>query len=190
MSGVHDVVTTVINDIQTWVDMLPRALQVVAVFVLSVIPVVEGDIAAGIGMVAGIDWELTFLAATGGTVVAAWATTLWGTRIAAIRQTRRAARRAEQAEREAGVEAPDGAPDEVDGRHRNAAVRLLRQVDRYGLGPAMVLCGFISPIAVNCFVLALAGYDRKRLLVWSVVSAVINVGVVVAGATGLLHILL
>ncbi|WP_139024544.1 hypothetical protein [Corynebacterium nuruki] len=184
MSGVHDVVTTVINDIQTWVDMLPRALQVVAVFVLSVIPVVEGDIAAGIGMVAGIDWELTFLAATAGTVVAAWVTTLWGTRIAAIRQTRRAARRAERAEQEAG------APDEVDGRHRNAAVRLLRQVDRYGLGPAMVLCGFISPIAVNCFVLALAGYDRKRLLVWSVVSAVINVGVVVAGATGLLHILL
>lgn len=180
----HDVLDTIgahadaaVAALQVWVDARPRVLQIAVVFLLSVIPVVEGDIAAGIGMVAGVDWELTFLAAAGGTALAAWAAAVWGARIAARRRAGGGAQ-----------ESPDPAA-RVPSRRRDAASRVLARVDRYGLGPAMVLCGFVSPVALNTFVLAVAGVDRRRLVFWGVVSAVINVGVVVAGAAGVLHLL-
>lgn len=208
---IHDLVSTfhaatsfvasVVSDLQDAVDVLPPVLQFFAVFLLSVIPVVEGDIAAGIGMVAGVAWEFTLLAATAGTALASWGGAVWGSRIAGRRRGR-AAVAAEDAGAGADVvdDDSDGTAGSVDGaedadtavpsRRRDAARRLLARVDRYGLGPAMVLGGFVSPVAVNTFVLAVAGLDRRRLVFWGVVSSVVNVGVVVAGATGVLHLLL
>lgn len=176
-SSVVSFLGSALSDLQLRVDVMPRALQVLAVFLLSVIPVVEGDIAAGIGMVAGVDWEFTFLAAAGGTALSAWAAAVWGSRLAARRRTRSAG-------------PVDEMPDEVTPARKKAAARVLDRVDRYGLGPAMVLCGFVSPVALNTFVLALAGVDRRRLVFWGTVSALVNVGAVVAGTGGILHLLL
>ncbi|WP_147592865.1 hypothetical protein [Corynebacterium provencense] len=184
-SSVSSAVSGVISDLQHQVDALPPVLQFVAVFVLAVVPVIEGDIAAGIGMVAGVDWEFTFVAAAGGTALAAWAGALWGSRITERRRSRTLPRD------DAGAAADtEDAVDVVPSRRRAAADRILARVDRYGLGPAMVLCGFVSPVGLNTFVLAMAGFDRRRLVVWGVVSAVLNVGIVVAGTTGVLHLLL
>ncbi len=192
VASVTSAVSDVISGLQHQVDALPPVLQFVAVFVLAVIPVIEGDIAAGIGMVAGVDWEFTFIAAAGGTALTAWAGALWGSRLAERRRGRTQHDRdhSGNADVAEGSGNPGDIVDLVPSRRRSAASRILARVDRYGLGPAMVLCGFVSPVGLNTFVLAVAGMDRRRLVFWGLVSAVLNVGIVVAGTTGVLHLVL
>lgn len=186
-SAVHSFLATSVADVQTSVDAMPVALQCASVFVLAIIPVVEGDIAAGIGMVAGLDWELTLATASAGTAVAVWFAAQWGARLADRRRHRAAA--SDNNGEDAGEDTEDAGEDD-DTRAAAAGRKLLRLMDRYGLGPAMVLGGFVSPVALNTFALAVAGLDLRRLLFWGWVSTVINVTVVVAGAGGLLHLLL
>ncbi|RRQ08537.1 hypothetical protein CXF35_09745, partial [Corynebacterium bovis] len=59
-----------LESLQSWVHGLPVVLQVLAVFVIGVVPVLEGDVAAAVGIVAGVSWPATFLAGTAGTVLA------------------------------------------------------------------------------------------------------------------------
>ncbi|MEL4182360.1 hypothetical protein CXF35_08890 [Corynebacterium bovis] len=89
---------------------------------------------------------------------------------------------------------PDGTALPVGGRGRDRSREerrraLLDRVARWGLPAAMILGGVVSPVAINAFLLASAGMNRRALRLWGVVSAVVNTALAVAATTGLLHLI-
>ncbi|MDK8511186.1 hypothetical protein QP948_07220 [Corynebacterium bovis] len=199
-----------LESLQSWVHGLPVVLQVLAVFVIGVVPVLEGDVAAAVGIVAGVSWPATFLAGTAGTVLATVGGVALGGRVDGGLRARRRRRDRERLPAAAdGIAAPTGAdpgpapgpvrtPDgtalPVGGRGRDRSREerrraLLDRVARWGLPAAMILGGVVSPVAVNAFLLASAGMNRRALRLWGVVSAVVNTALAVAATTGLLHLI-
>ncbi|MFE1514634.1 hypothetical protein [Corynebacterium bovis] len=203
-----------LESLQSWVHGLPVVLQVLAVFVIGVVPVLEGDVAAAVGIVAGVSWPATFLAGTAGTVLATVGGVALGGRVDGGLRARRRRRDRERLPAAAdGIAAPTGADRGPDpgpdpgpvrtpdgtalpvggrGRDRSREERrraLLDRVARWGLPAAMILGGVVSPVAINAFLLASAGMNRRALRLWGVVSAVVNTALAVAATTGLLHLI-
>ncbi|MDN8579654.1 hypothetical protein [Corynebacterium bovis] len=199
-----------LESLQSWVHGLPVVLQVLAVFVIGVVPVLEGDVAAAVGIVAGVSWPATFLAGTAGTVLATVGGVALGGRVDGGLRARRRRRDRERLPAAAdGIAAPTGADRGPDpgpvrtpdgtalpvggrGRDRSREERrraLLDRVARWGLPAAMILGGVVSPVAINAFLLASAGMNRRALRLWGVVSAVVNTALAVAATPGLLHLI-
>ncbi|RRO93863.1 hypothetical protein CXF29_09085, partial [Corynebacterium bovis] len=66
---------------------------------------------------------------------------------------------------------PDGTALPVGGRGRDRSREerrraLLDRVARWGLPAAMILGGVVSPVAINAFLLASAGMNRRALRLW------------------------
>ncbi|MEL4161944.1 hypothetical protein [Corynebacterium bovis] len=199
-----------LESLQSWVHGLPVVLQVLAVFVIGVVPVLEGDVAAAVGIVAGVSWPATFLAGTAGTVLATVGGVALGGRVDGGLRARRRRRDRERLPAAADgtaaptgqdpgpdpgpVRTPDGTALPVGGRGRDRSREerrraLLDRVARWGLPAAMILGGVVSPVAINAFLLASAGMNRRALRLWGVVSAVVNTALAVAATTGLLHLI-
>jgi len=58
-----------IASLQGAVDPLPLPLQIIAVFAIGMIPFLEGDVSAGIGVAAGIPLVPVIIAAAAGTIL-------------------------------------------------------------------------------------------------------------------------
>ncbi|MEL4152143.1 hypothetical protein MTQ22_02075 [Corynebacterium bovis] len=194
-----------LESLQSWVHGLPVVLQVLAVFVIGVVPVLEGDVAAAVGIVAGVSWPATLIAGSAGTALATLGGVALGGRVDGGLRARRRRRDRERLPAGTGastggtganpgpVRIPDGTALPVGGRGRDRSREerrraLLDRVARWGLPAAMLLGGVVSPVAINAFLLASAGMNRRALRLWGVVSSVVNTAAVVAATTGLLHL--
>lgn len=145
-----------VADVQGQVDLLPLPLQIAAILVIGLIPFLEGDVAAGIGIAVGVPLVPTIAAATAGTILIT---------IGAVRLGARAGARASREER---------------------SERILTRAQRFGVPIAMLIGGFLVSVPLNAFVMSAARLNRAVVLVSGVVVSIINAVFVALVAAGVL----
>ncbi|MEJ6548020.1 hypothetical protein PQI66_00490 [Corynebacterium sp. USCH3] len=144
-----------IISLQQYVDGLPVPLQIAAVFVIGLLPLLEGDVAALVGVLSGMHWLPTVVIGTAGTVV---------TTVVAVGTAGAVGRRQE-------------------GRWQDH--RVMRRVGDWGTPAAMLVSGFLFSVPVTAFIMRASGIRRTVVLVSAVVVSIANallVGLVVSGA--------
>lgn len=149
-----------ITQLQEFVDTLPLALQVIAVLIIGMVPALEGDVAAAIGIVAGVPWLLTVLVGAGGTVLTTLGAVAWGSRIGDKRR---------KGERER---------------------KIMARVEKWGIPIAMFIGGFLVSVAINAFVMSAAGLNRTIVLISGIATAIFNTLFVALVAAGILQAIL
>lgn len=154
----HDLIL----DLRTLVDVLPLAVQVLALLGIGLVPFLEGDVAAGIGVVVGVPWVLTVAASFAGTALASVVAVALGARV--------------RGERRQDHQVRDG--------------RILGRVERFGVPVAMLVGGFFLSVVVHAFVMSAARLHRPTVLVSALVSAAVNTVFVALVASGVLEVLL
>ncbi len=180
------------NTAREFVTGLPEALQGMGVFLVSFIPFVEGEGAAVIGVLAGIDpWLAAPVAALGNIlVIAILVYTAHGVRGAVL--NRRAARREPVPAMAGASDGRDGFPNDstwgrddfpnesAGGQKQGSASRaLLRErFERWGvpglslIGPLIFIPGHAAAPAMVSF-----GASKDYVMVWQVVSIVLYTAV-------------
>jgi hypothetical protein len=153
--GLNDFIDT----LQGHVDVLPQPLQIAAVLLIGMIPFLEGDVSAAIGIAAGVPLLPTILAATIGTILVTIGAVALGARTRAI------------------------------GRRGGRDERILSRAQRFGVPLAMLVGGFLVSVPLNAFVMSAARLNRTAILVSGIVVAALNTVFVALVAAGVLAVL-
>ena len=148
-----------IEQLNTLVDTLHPALQILAVLVIGIVPFLESYVGAGVGALAGMPVAVAVGAAVAGNLLALAAATWLGTR----------ARRGLTRDRE-----------RTQSERRR---KLVARVDRYGVPVASLLAPTLMAISFTAFAMVAAGLDRRQVVVWQTITVV--VWGVLFGALGL-----
>ncbi|WP_430593226.1 hypothetical protein [Humidisolicoccus flavus] len=160
MPEIFPEVRSFIDWLQTSVDPLPDALQVLAVFAIGMIPFLEGDVGAGIGIAAGAPTVATIIAATLGTIVVSLLALQLGGTVGAKRSR--------------------------SARER----RVLRRVEKWGIPIAMFIGGFLVSVPLNVLIMSAAGLNRRIIAIAAVATAIFNTLFVAVIVLGVLNFLL
>ncbi|MFF0945779.1 hypothetical protein ACFYE2_16370 [Kocuria sp. CPCC 205300] len=145
---------TWILDLQQVVDTLPGPLQMLAVLLIGMIPFLEGDVAATIGVVAGIHWLPSIVLGVTGTVVVTFLVLSSLGRFGRSRD------------------------------NRWAEHKVMRRVEQWGVPIGMLISGFLFSVPVTVFIMGAAGLRRPIVLISALAVAVLNgtvAGLVSAG---------
>lgn len=148
-----------ILQVQQFVDTLPSPLQVIALLVIAVVPIFEGDVAVAIGLVAGVWWPLALVASAAGTALATIVAVAAGAKLGSKRT---------KGEREQ---------------------RILARVEKWGVPIAMLVGGFFFSVTINAFVMSAAGLNRTLVLTSGAGTAIFNTLFVAALTSGLLALI-
>lgn len=192
------------------VAQVPDAVQPLVVAAAAAVPYVEGEGAAVLGILAGIDPLVAGVAAAAGNILCVVAVVLLGARVRGGVQARRAARVAapvQVAETPALAAArgasgasggSSGAGGDGDAPVRGGArqtggskgrVRLRRWMHRFGVPGASLLAPLALPTMLTAAFFVASGVRKEWVILWQVVAIVVWTGLVVAAATGLLAVL-
>lgn len=145
---------TWILDLQQIVDVLPGPLQMLAVLLIGMIPFLEGDVAATIGVLAGIHWLPSIVVGVAGTVAV---TFLVLSSLGRFGQPR---------------------------DNRWAEHKVMRRVEQWGVPIGMLISGFLFSVPVTVFIMGAAGLRRPIVLISALAVAVLNgtvAGLIAAG---------
>ncbi len=148
-----------INSLQGHVDLLPLPLQIGAVLLIGMIPFLEGDVSAAVGVAAGVPLLPTILAAAIGTVFVTIGAVTLGARTRAV------------------------------GRRGGREERILSRAQHFGIPLAMLVGGFLVSVPLNAFVMSAARLNRTVILVSGIIVAVLNTVFVALVAAGVLAVL-
>lgn len=146
-----------IISLQQYVDTLPGPLQLTAVFVIGVVPLLEGDVAALVGVLSGMHWLPTVLFGTAGTVVVT---------VCAV-----------------GVAGTVGRRQEGRWKHH----RVMRRVGDWGSPVAMLVSGLLFSVPITAFIMRASGIRRSVVLVSAVLVSAANALLVGLVVSGVLH---
>ncbi|WP_258724922.1 small multidrug efflux protein [Cellulomonas sp. NS3] len=196
--------------LQDLIDQVPDLVQPLIVAGAAAVPYVEGEGAAVLGILAGIDPVVAGLAAAAGNILCVVAVVLLGSRIRGGVGARRAARagRTRETSSPAGplggstvapsaatalAEAPAvtavdaSAADPASGRsHRSKGhARLRRWMVRFGVPGASLLAPIALPTMLTAAFFVASGVRKEWVILWQVVAIVLWTGLVVVAATGL-----
>ncbi|WP_344337461.1 hypothetical protein [Brevibacterium salitolerans] len=153
------VLQDVILQVQQFVDTLPAPLQVIALMVIAVVPIFEGDVAVAIGLVTGVWWPLALVTSAAGTGLATVVAVAAGAKLGSKRT---------KGEREQ---------------------RVLARVEKWGIPIAMLLGGFFFSVTINAFVMSAAGLSRTLVLTSGIGTAIFNTLFVAALTSGFLALI-
>lgn len=169
-------ITDLVTLARDFVTGLPEALQGVGVFLVSLIPFVEGEGAALIAVIAGVSPWLAVPAAVLGNLLAVWLLVRAAAGMRGAVTARAAARRA--------AVAPAAAPGVPADDAKRTALR--RRFEAWGvagmslLGPWFFVPGHVAAPAMVSF-----GASPRRVMAWQVVAVVLYTGFTAAVAYGL-----
>lgn len=179
-------ITDLVTLARDFVTGLPEALQGVGVFLVSLIPFVEGEGAALIAVIAGVSPWLAVPAAVLGNLLAVWLLVRAAAGMRGAVTARVAARRAAEETRASDVvaDAPAAAPGVPADDAKRSALR--RRFEAWGvaglslLGPWFFIPGHVAAPAMASF-----GASPQRVMAWQVVAVVLYTGFTAAVAYGL-----
>lgn len=146
-----------ILDLQQFVDALPGPLQIIAIVLIGVIPFLEGDVAATIGVVVGVHWLPAILLGVIGTVAATFLV---------LGVTKQFGHRRQR---------------------RWEDHKVMRRVEQWGVPVAMLVSGFLVSVPVTVFIMRTAGLGRSIVLSSAIAVAILNGTVAGVTAAGILH---
>lgn len=196
--------------LQDFINQVPEWLQPLMVAAIAAIPYVEGEGAAALGIIAGINPLIAAIAAVAGNVLCVIAVVLLGSRLRGGVVARRAARANSSA-------AAAAAPREVSGRGTSTATitttdrvtgtviesadqknstrtskgqaKLRRWLVRFGVPGASLLAPIALPTMLTAAFFVASGVRKEWVILWQIIAIVIWTGAVAAAATGVLALL-
>lgn len=194
--------------LQDFINQVPEFLQPLMVAAAAAIPYVEGEGAATLGIIAGINPIIATLAAIAGNVLCVVAVVLLGSRIRGRAVARRAARMGAPAGARDGsgpgavtpvsVAAPDGGgtvtmteSEDSDGSSRQSKgqAKLRRWLVRFGVPGASLLAPIALPTMLTAAFFVASGVRKEWVILWQIIAIVLWTGAVAAVATGVLALL-
>lgn len=187
--------------LQDFITQVPDFLQPLMVAAAAAIPYVEGEGAAALGILAGIDPIVAAIAAAAGNILCVIAVVLLGSRIRGGVVSRRAARAAAQRVEVAHVGASgsgadpaaiasdgvgdDGEPD----RPSKGRAKLGRWLVRFGVPGASIIAPLALPTMLTAAFFVASGVRKGWVILWQVIAIVLWTGLIAAAATGALALL-
>lgn len=199
--------------LQDFINQVPDILQPLMVAVAAAIPYVEGEGAAALGIIAGINPIVAALAAIAGNVLCVIAVVLLGSRIRSGAVRRRAARTTatEVAADRAGsglvtssiattgtatLTTEDiprtavGSEEDADAaRPSKGQAKLRRWLVKFGVPGASLLAPLALPTMLTAAFFVASGVRKEWVILWQIVAIVLWTGSVAIAATGVLALL-
>ncbi|MFD1714235.1 small multidrug efflux protein [Amnibacterium flavum] len=188
--------------LQNLVDQLPEFVQPLVVAGMGMIPYVEGEGSAALGILVGINPIVAALAGAAGNILAVIAVVLLSSRVRESVVARRARRTAPTtvsvgATSTAGGstlvdEAAVGAGQETGtkpAKRSKGRERLSRWLVRFGVPGASILAPLALPTHLTAAFLVASGTPKHWVILWQVIAIVLWTGLVAAAALGVTSLL-
>jgi hypothetical protein len=181
--------------LQEFVNQLPEIVQPLGVAVLGMIPYVEGEGSAALGIIAGINPIVAAVAGASGNILAVTLVVLLSSRVRESAVARRQARRPARAAvttTGATVDIPDTSRDAdaaAPSRHSKGRQRLSRWLLRFGVPGASILAPVALPTHLTAAFFVASGVHKGWVLLWQVIAIVLWTGLVAAAALGVVSLL-
>lgn len=174
--------TTPLDGVTDFVAGLPELVQPVIIAALGMIPYVEGEGSAAIGIVVGVNPVVAALAGAVGNILSVVAVVLLSSRL----RESVVSRRASSAEGPASVAVLEEEP--IEGKQTRRAKgqkRLKSWVVRYGVPGASILAPVALPTQFTAAFLVGTGVPKGWVLLWQMVAIVLWTALVAAVALGI-----
>lgn len=185
--------------LQNLVDQVPALLQPFVVALAGMVPYIEGEGSAALGVIAGINPVLAAVAGASGNILIVFVIVHFGDRIRSAIVGRRAEKKAAVGSRVevlAGAPAAAGADEHAEGRDlapvkkpSKGRERLMRWVVRFGVPGASLIGPLALPTHLTAATLVASGVRRNWVLLWQVIAIVLWTTLVTLAATGILTVL-
>lgn len=190
------------------IDQVPELLQPIIVGLAAMIPFVEGEGAAALGILAGIHPVVAGLSAAVGNILCVVLVVLLGARIRGAFVARRAARRSDRqlvavgagsigsglaaepsataSTGHAVVETAAQDPIREPKPESKGRQRMKRWLVRFGVPGASLLAPLALPTPFTAAMLVASGVPKAWVILWQVIAIVLWTTLITLGATGLL----
>lgn len=182
--------------LEAFVDQLPEFVQPLLVAGLGMIPYVEGEGSAAIGILVGIHPIVAALAGIAGNLLSVVLVVLLGSR---VRESVVARRAAKSVASETGTTAmvptatatttAPATSGDVDSRGAKGRRRLQRWLVRFGVPGASIIAPFALPTQLTAAFFVASGVKKGWVILWQAVAIVLWTGLVAAAALGLVSAL-
>lgn len=175
-----------IEGLQNLMSLVPALVQPLIVALAAAIPFVEAELASVMGVWAGLNPFVAFLAAVTGNFLSVFVVVMFGARIREAITTRRAARR-ELVAAGVGAGAGSGSPQlEEPKTESKGRQRFRRFFVRFGVPGASILGPLALPTQFTSAMLVAAGVSKGWILLWQAVAIILWTGFTTAVAVGVL----
>lgn len=175
-----------IETFQNLMAQLPEFLQPLVVALAGAVPFVEGEGAAAIGILGGIHPAIAMAAGAIGNFACVTVLVLLTSRARVAVVTRHRERTRERILAAGGTEG-SAAELALDEPTTPRQAKFTRAFERYGLPGVALLGPLLLPTQFTATMLAGAGIDRTRILIWEGIAIVLWTTVVGAFVGGVLH---
>lgn len=190
--------------LQNLVDQVPALVQPLIVALAGMVPYIEGEGSAALGVLAGINPVVAAVAGATGNILCVVLVVLFGSRVRAAIMARRARKAAvgSRAQILAGVPAgPDSAvasgsadtptpAGRSDGpateKKSKGRARLMRWVVRFGVPGASLIGPLALPTQLTAATLVASGVSRNWVILWQVIAILLWTTLITLAATGAL----
>ncbi|WJL96616.1 small multidrug efflux protein [Microbacterium sp. ET2] len=175
--------------LQDFVGGLPDLVQPLIVAGLGMIPYVEGEGSAAIGIIVGINPVVAAVAGAAGNILSVVLVVLLSSRV----RDSVVARRARAADGAVAVDVLDSAGASTDEgkptRRSKGRKRLSSWLVRFGVPGASILAPFALPTQLTAAFFVASGVKKGWVILWQVVAIVLWTGLVAAAALGFVTLL-
>jgi hypothetical protein len=190
---------------QDFVGQLPEFVQPLLVALLGMIPYVEGEGSAALGIIAGVNPIVAAIAGAAGNILIVILVVLLSSRIRESVVARRAASRAASTAAVGGSDTASGVTTAtIDGTSPSTAAtqdgeketrrakgrkKLGTWLVRFGVPGASILAPLALPTHFTAAFFVASGVKKSWVILWQVIAIVLWTGLVAAAALGLLTLL-
>lgn len=185
--------------LQNLVDQVPALVQPFIVALAGMVPYIEGEGSAALGVIAGIHPVVAAVAGATGNILIVFVIVHFGARIRTAVAGRRSRKAAIGSRVEvlsgapaAGAEADTttaAAPEAIAEKPSKGREKLLRWVVRFGVPGASLIGPLALPTHLTAATLVATGVSRNWVLLWQVIAIILWTTVVTLAATGVLTVL-
>ncbi|GGA54479.1 hypothetical protein GCM10011490_00290 [Pseudoclavibacter endophyticus] len=201
--------------LQSTIAQLPEFLQPLLVMVAGAIPYIEGEGAAGLGILAGINPIVAAMSGAAGNILCVIAVVLFGSRVREGIVLRKAGRADAKRLEPQLVGAPDSVADtsgaasgDTDdetesyratpgdseseakpSRKAKGRAKLRRWLVRFGVPGASLLAPLALPTMLTAAFFVASGVPKQWVILWQIIAIIVWTGLVAAAATGALALL-
>lgn len=178
--------------LQNLVEQVPDLLQPLIIALAGAVPYIEGEGAAALGIIAGINPVVAAIAAAAGNIVSVLVIVFLGSRIRNAITTRRA-------NRTAMVPAAPGPVPHVETsaqpvveatkEESKGRKRLRRFVTRFGVPGASLLGPIALPTQLTAATLVASGIEKSWVILWQVIAIILWTTLITLAATGILTVI-
>ncbi|WP_159617905.1 small multidrug efflux protein [Arthrobacter zhaoguopingii] len=173
--------------LQDFVNQVPEVLQPLGVGLVGMIPYVEGEGSAALGIIAGVNPIVAGIAGAVGNFLSVLVVVLLSSRARQMVVARRAGASGPDGGTVQTLEAPGSAPRSA--RQAKGQTRLRGWLTRFGVPGASLLAPLALPTQLTAAFFIASGVSKQRVLVWQAIAIILWTAAVAAAATGVLGLL-